>query len=286
MPPAAAQASPEVRLEYAPGEAVRRSRRARQIAGAIVLVVLVALGIRFGPGLWWRARMMYAVREARRYVAPPGQVVYADGTGMARPFVTWSGSSTAATTMTAASAQVAGDPTAWSRVSAFAAAYNALFTPRGARPEPLVFLHERRAPNGTTLIVAVRLSGVTYYPVDGGTLACTYSHVLLQPNGWNAPTGVAMGRAWGGVHFDSAVASLQRSDGNTSGDGPAQPGAVRVFFGAPEPTHPSEFTVPYEVNGTRRAWRFRLTDGGLELDEQASGARRPDTGAAPRKRGG
>lgn len=283
----AAQASTEVQLEYAPGEAARRHRRVRRIAGAVVLLVLVALGIWFGPGLWWRARMMHAVWQARRYVAPAEQVVYANAPGTIGPFTTWAGSS-ATTTKPAAGPRVAADPTAWSRLAGFEPGYNALFAPRGARPEPLVFLHERRAPNGTTLIVAVRISGVTYYPVDGGTLACSYGHVLLQPNGWNAPTGVAMGRAWGGVHLDSAAASLQRSGDNTSGDGPAQPGAVRVFFGAPEPTNPSEFTVPYEVNGTRKQWRFRLTDRGLDLDEQASGARPPVIGTsdAPRRRGG
>ena len=267
MTPAAQQMQPDVQLEYAPGEALRRSRRVRRIAGAIVLLVLAALSIRYGPRMWWQARMMHAVWQARHYVAPPDQVVYADGPSTARTLVTWQLSSSAATAP-AGLDQVAADPVSWSRLAPFLPGYGTLFTPRGSRPEPLLFLHEMRTPSGKPLIVATRLSGVTYYPVDGGTLACTYSHVLVQPNGWKPPAGAQMGRAWGGVDVSWAAASLHRANGPAPTDGPADPGPIKVLVGAPDPASASGFVVPYEVNGTRKRWRFHLTDAGLDLEEQ------------------
>ena len=135
-----------------------------------------------------------------------------------------------------------------------------------------MFLHQRRPPGGEPLIVAVRLSGITYYPVDGGTLACTYNHVQLRPGAWDPPVGVGMGRAWGGVELKRAAASLHAPPGASSNHGPTDPGPIRVYFGRPDATDESAFTVPYEVNGKTKQWRFRLTATGLELAEQGAGS--------------
>lgn len=260
-------------LEYAPGEPARRRRRARRIAGAVLFVIVAGLGIWFGPRLWRRGFNYYAVRQACNFSAPDGTVVYQDAPGTGRPLVANGGLKIPIAGTSPAGSRAAPDPAAFNRLATVAApGHISPFAPRGPGPSPLVFLHKRTTPDGRNLLVAVRVTGLTYYPWDGGMLACTYNLLLLHPSEWHPPTGVAMIRAWGGVHIPTAAeVNADWTPPPADPAAPAEPGPIRVSFGAPDPNDPSAFTVPYEVNGRRRHWRFRLTNLGATLDEQPVG---------------
>lgn len=168
-------------------------------------------------------------------------------------------------------AHAAGDPPLLGRLAGVAADPRifGMFAPRGSTPEPLVFLHERRTPRRQRMLVAVRLSGLTYYPNNNGTLACTYRALLIHPNGSHPPTLISLTSAWGGVHLPTAD-ELNSAVAPPAPDpaAPTTPRTVRVFFGVPDPADPSAFTVPYEVNGQTKRWQFRLTEKGLHLEDQ------------------
>jgi hypothetical protein len=263
----------DVALDYAPSDTLRRRRRVRRVVLSLILLALAAVGFWYGPTAWRRARNFYAVRYACGYAAPADTVVYSEGPGTARPLLANPPAGGGGGGATRPAATVAPDPAAFTRLAAVAdAGYLRLFAPRGPVPGPLVFLHERTAPDGRRLLVAVRLSGLTYYPWDGGTLACGYDVLLLRPTDWQSPGGVAIVRGWGGVHIPSAnEAGPKWSPSRPDPGTPAAAGEVRVYFGAADGSDASAFTVPYEINGRRKAWHFRLTAQGLSLDEQQGG---------------
>jgi hypothetical protein len=263
----------DVRLDYAPLYAARRRRRLRRVVLGVGLVGLIVAGVWFGPAVWRGARVMYAVRYAMGYDAPAGTVVYRDDPITWRPLL----ANLPAPSLPAASpATWAADPAPFTRLAAVSdPGYVTMFSRGGSglSPGPLVFLHERTTPKGERLLVTVRLTGVTYYPWDGGTLACSYSALLLRTAEWRPPTGKALIRAWGGVHIPTASEANDWSPTKPDPGTPATPGEVRVFFGSADTADASRFTVPYEVNGKAKQWRFRLKDDGLELEEQKPATR-------------
>ena len=267
--PGDASATSSAPLEYAPAPPVGQRRRSRFIAVGFVALVAVGLLAWSAGALKRRGWTAYVTREASDYAAAPGTVVYQDGPATARPLFRTQHQPPA--TPGAASA-AATDPPVLGRLAGITADPRVfrLFAPRGARPEPLAFLHELRTPAGRPTLVALRLSGLTYYPADGGTLACTYRAMLLRPNGSAPPTFLSLSSGWGGVHLPTA-AELNTGAAPAAPDRttPPTPGPVRVFFGTPDPLDPSAFTVRYEVNGQTKQWRFRLLEKGLELEEQA-----------------
>lgn len=267
---------PDVPLDYAPGDPVRRRRRRRGVIVLVLLLAAIALGYWRGPALWQRGWTAYVTRQAARYTAPGDTVIYADEPAGMRPLL--ANPPPAGTYVSAAApspARFAPDPPVLARLARLVTVRGMfqLFAGRGPSPEPLAFLHERQRPGGKRVIVAVRIDHVTYYPSDGGTLACGFSALQLQPNGSLPPTPSSLVRAWGGVRLGSSADPDAPSVLTPDPAAPPTPGPVRVYFGAPDPADASSFTVPYEVNGKRKHWRFRLTADGIDLDEQPVGVR-------------
>jgi hypothetical protein len=268
---APAQAPSDLALDYAPRDTLRRRRRVRRVAVTLALLAVVVLGFWYGPTAWRRAKNFYAVRYACGYAAPADTVVYRDDPTTARPLLANPGAQGSGLPTAAP------DPPAFVRLAAVSdAGYVRMFAAGGsgrAGPGPLVFLHERSTRDGHRYLVAVRVTGLTYYPKDGGTLACSYTALLLQPSDWYSPRGVSLTRAWGGVHIPSGEEAGPRWSPSRPDPGtPAAPGAVRVFFGAADTSDPSAFTVPYEVHGRGKAWRFRLTEQGVRIEDQPKAA--------------
>ena len=281
MADAVAKAAPDVSLEYAPGAPVRRRRRVRRRVVAVLVLAAVALAVWRGPPVWKRVWVAYVVNRACDYTAPSGRVVYHEGPSTARPLTVHGPvgdparpgeRQPPATTTTAALA--AADPPAFTRLAGVGdPGYFSLFGPRGPGPAPLIFLHERATPEGRPVLIAVRLTGLTYYRIDGGTLACSYTAMLLHPNSRGyRPSGISLIRAWGGVHVPTAAEiNADWAPPPPDAAAPAVPGDIRVFFGAPDPTDPCAFVVPHEVNGRRKQWRFRITNWSVDVDEQGEG---------------
>lgn len=256
----------DVPLDYAPAAPLRRRRR--RAALLLLLVIAITLGFWRGPWLWKRAWTAYVTRQACTFTAPADSIVYEDGPSTSRPLLRLFRTRTPAPVP----ARTAPDPPVVSRLGGVVADPRGftLFNRRG--PEPLTFLHERSTPQGQRLLVALRITGLTYYRSDGGTLACTYDAILFRPNGPDPPTQVSLLR--GGVHIpkvaetDADRPSILTPDPSA----PEDPGTIRVYFGAPDAADVSSFTVPYGVNGRRKHWRFRVSGTGIHLDEQVPAA--------------
>ena len=76
MPPPGERQHP---LQYAPHQSRRRWRRA--LVAAVMLVVLLAAALHWGPPLARQAKLLYWQRQCLRYTAPPDRVVVEEATG-------------------------------------------------------------------------------------------------------------------------------------------------------------------------------------------------------------
>lgn len=260
----------DVRLDYAPGEQARRRRIVRRIVFGLTGLVVISLGVAFGPAGYRWVRMQSIVRAAATHTFPANFDVYEDdpspngippgantkrGLGTLRP-----------TTALHADPRELAD-----LLSVTDGGAGPLFGGTGWQWAPLFFLGERTAPGGQRWLVAARLTGVTYYPHDGGTLAMSYRYLILQRDGWRRPKRHALGQAWGGVHIPTSEESSRGIEGVLKVDlqAPKEPGRIRVFAGQADAKDSSSFTVAYEVNGRTKHFRFRVTDeGDLKLEEQ------------------
>jgi hypothetical protein len=248
----------DVSLEYAPGAPVRRRRRVRRRLLAGLLLAAVGLGVWQGPTLWRRAWTGYVTRQACEFEAAPGLVVYHDRPWASRPLIPEAGVNDVAGPLT-----MAPDPPVVARLAGVSADPRifSLFAHSPALPGPLAFLHERTTPEGRRVIVAIRLRGLTWYP-ETGLLALSYSGLEMHPNGSRPPTLTTLSRAWGGVDVsDPAALPANRTE-------TANPGPIKVYFGSPDPGDDSAFTIPYEVGGRKGTWRFRVSERGIELEDQ------------------
>jgi len=249
----------DVALEYAPGAPVRRRRRRRRAVGLVLTFVLTGLAVWQGPTLWRRAWTAYVTRQACAYEAAPGTVVYADRPSGPRPLIPTAGVDDVTGPVT-----MAPDPPVVARLVAVSAdpRYFSLFANNASTPGPLAFLHERTTPEGRRVIVAIRVRGLTWYP-ESGLLALSYSGLEMHPNGSRPPTVISLSRAWGGVDV-SDPANLPANRTQTT-----NPGPIKIYFGSPDPADDSAFTIPYEVGGRKGAWRYRVRERGIELEDQA-----------------
>jgi hypothetical protein len=226
-----------------------------------MVFVVACLAAWQGPTLWRRAWTAFVTRQACRYEAAPGSVVYADRPSGPRPLIP-----SAAVADVAGPVTMAPDPPVVARLAAVSAdpRYFSMFANNASAPGPLAFLHERTLPEGRRVLVAIRLRGLTYYP-ESGLLAVSYSGLEMHPNGSRPPTLVSLSRAWGGVDVsDPALLPANRSQ-------PPNPGPIKIYFGSPDPNDGSKFTIPYEVGGRKGTWRFRVGEKGIELEDQAGG---------------
>jgi len=276
---AAAEPS-DVRLDYAPGEQVRRRKLVRRVVFAVLALIVISLGVAFGPAGYRWVRMQSIVRAAANHTFPANFDVYEDdpspngippgpntqrGLGTLRP----------TTALHPDPVELADLLSVTDGGSGFS-----MFAGTGWQGAPLFFLGERTAPGGKRWLVAARLTGVTYYPHDGGTLATGYRYLIIERDGWRRPKRHSLGQAWGGVHIPTSEESGRGVEGVLKKDpaAPKEPGRIRVFAGRADPNDGAAFTVPYEVNGRTKQFRFRVTDeGDLKLEEQGKEISLPPT---------
>lgn len=260
---------PDDRLDYAPAPPLHRRKRTVRIASIAAAIILAGSAVAWGPSLYRRAVMMNVVRLSERYALPAGTVVVDDDPAAIVPAVKQPRGPVLSPLPVTALALP--DPPLLNRLANVCdggPGYFTLFARRGKGPEPLLFLHELRTPGGKPRIVAVRLTGLTYYPAGGGILALSYNWVIVEPRGWRPPKPQQTGRAWGGVHIPTSEESARGDHGvlERHPSGPVEPGRVRVFAGRADPGDRSAIDVPYEVNGIPRIFRFQLQDKGNDVD--------------------
>jgi hypothetical protein len=262
--PEPADGATDVALQYAPGAPVRRRRRRRRVLALALVSALSCLAFWQGPTLWRRAWTAHVTRQACEFEAAPGTAVYADRPSGPRPLIPEAGVDDVTGPVT-----VAHDPAVVARLVGISADPRifSMFAHAPSTPGPLAFLHERTLPEGRRVLVAIRLRGLTWYPERGGLLALSYSGLEMHPNGSRPPTLITLSRAWGGVNVsDPAALPANRT-------GTANPGPIKIYFGSPDPNDDSAFTIPYEVGGGKGTWRFRVSERGIELEDQAQTSR-------------
>lgn len=229
-------------LQYAPGAPARRRRFVRRVLVGLALLVAAVVAWRYVPDAWQRWRVRSLAEQARTFAFPQGTVIYeGDPSG-------------------AGAAVVRADPPLLAElagVSERGGGALSIFGTTSAPGRPLAFLHERTSPKGLRRIVALRIVGVSYTSIDGGTVIVKYTSMPLEPREGQPPAahGVGEGR---GPDLGLLPPSAAVED-----DGPAEPGPIRIFAAEPDAKDPSAFHLPYEFAGKRKSTMFRLVDDSM-----------------------
>lgn len=200
-------------LAYAPPPALHRRRWVRRLAvRLVVVVILAAVGLTWGPLAWRRAELLYRQRQCLRYTGPPDSVVCCEplpAAGQMHPF-----------TFEAADPPVAGE------VLRYRAGRDTLAPGSNG---PLLFMHERTTSSGKRRLVVVRRN-----PASGRQswdLPVAYTVTLVRPA--TATTDSA-------VRMQTLIEVVPRDSTDTPH------AALRFFAGQPDPSDASRFTVRYQ----------------------------------------
>jgi hypothetical protein len=229
-------------LEYAP--AVRSRRWIYRAVFASLLLGLSFAIVKWGPGWWRRAEILYWQHECLQFSLPPDTVVYEeDPTGAAAllagnpkyhpyPFQRRSSEHAAPSAATAAALDVPD----WNNLG---------IAKPGTKINPaVIFLHERISPAGHRRLVCVRYwpQGDTFSPQFVQALNC--DTFTVTPGTWSqAPALIPKGWLY-----------------DVEQGWPRKPPLVRIFAGQPDPNDPAHFTIRYRMWGQEDVVDGRLLD--------------------------
>jgi len=226
-------------LDYAPRPSRRRRvlRRALRWWPAWTLLVLVGLGIGYGPEAWRHYQLMRLQAACLTAQMPQDRPAMEEDPAAARALVAARPGEYALDPLGRA---VRSDP----RWAALLAA-----TGWGARPSiapgwllPTTFCHERQTPDGRRRLVVLEWARYVTVVEPAGWLGGAPRLVRLREViDWDEPSWSAMGR----------ISNLS--------------GPSRTAAGLPDPADPTRFTVPFVISGVTGTWECRLGD-----DEQVT----------------
>jgi hypothetical protein len=209
-------ASPQ--LDYAPPPPVYRRRSFRRALGLVIVSLVIWGGVRWGPPVVGRARLLYAQRQCQLYVAPQGQVICAEPLpygGQTPPFT-----------------MAAPDPDCLQSFRAPPVVPSAGPGTGG----PVLFLHERRSKSGVRRLIILRRTPPGRRM--SWDIPLSFNVTLVEPVGWS---GIVRAQSF---DLTDAVPSA-------FGDGTANAPLLRFFAGQPDPQDESHFTIDYELEGIR-----------------------------------
>ena len=228
------------RLDYAPGEAVRRRRRNRRIVYVLLALALVAAGVALGPSLYRRSVRAYWAQRVRTYAAPVDRVVYEEDPGRWPALLGGSGYRSMKASSPGWNSFVAylADP-----VSRLASAAKLRM---GATA---IFAHARRTPSGGERVVVVWLA---------------YNGVRCNAQGASPDNQVRIdvhASVWDGRTLKERYLAPWIAPQEVARDRDT-PLYLRMYAGQPDPNDPSRFTIPFEIGDHKDVLDGRLRDDG------------------------
>ena len=220
-------------LGYAPPARWYGRRRWRRVAALCVLIAVGVAGWRYGAAAVERATILYWQRQCLTFAPPAGNVAFeSDPTGAAT--LLRQGKSRGYYPM-GAEPRLDGS---WARPPT-AALYPECWNKFGDVTDPMgatsmtfgaiLYLHERRTPEGTPVLVSIRLGVPTMG--DGASI----EPEVIEPAGWSKPARqLNWGASVGRVEWPDLMKRNRR---------------LRVFSGQSDPAHAARFHIPFELDG-------------------------------------
>ena len=207
-----------VRLDYSPSAGRRRTRTIRKSAALAIVLLLLGLGaLWWGRPVWNQYRLLVWQHRAMTFVDPPGKVVYEEDPSASAKLLAGGGYERIPYAGTFAG-------TDWNPVMRV--------TPDGQR---VIFLHGLIDPAGRKYLVCFAYHNLNAEEFGNGRIARLT---------WDLekPAGLLPGCGGRSRLFNLSQSQYDLAQGLNSGD------RVRIFGGQPDPTDPSRFTIPYEIN--------------------------------------
>jgi hypothetical protein len=262
--PSPTRASP-IAIDYAPRASMRWKAIRRGVVWLVVLVTLGA-GMKWGPRVWYQARLLYWQRQCINFALPADFVVYEEEPAAAAALM---GSDQGYVSL--ALMRRIGSYSYNEAHRSVAAVYLAgsdrhlqdllPAKPWGSRiatPMATIFMHAVQTPAGQRRLVIVR------YSPEQGTF--TPRFVSDRNTFWVSIVPAPL--------VGTPTSTMESVAGDFSSAWPRQPPNVRIFAGQPDPADPSHFTIRYQMWGQED-----IIDGTIDDQEQVSfRPRNPPTG--------
>ena len=235
--------TPSSTLAYAPSQTISFWRRLRRALGICLLITVALVGWKWGLLAWNRALVVYHQHQCLSYTAPADQVVFDTDPGRIAKLASDS------------NYIVAGGMASRRRLTnwdSYLARFRSLMGLARPANNPILFMHERKSPNGTVrLVVVERTAGLSEpayfilgFDVDGLAIE---PGTITRPPHWQ-PFGWDIDVIYNpGPHRD-----------------------IRIYAGQVDPADASHFTIRYESGG-----KTNIADGNLGDDGEVHLAARP-----------
>jgi hypothetical protein len=244
------QGSPDTRsppsssLGYAQISPISLWRRAGRALGIILVIMAALVGWTWGVPAWNRLILLYHQHRCMSYTAPADQVVFDTDPGRITKlasdsnFIVAGGMASRRRLMDWDSFVLKGFP-----------GFTRLALPSN---NPILFMHERKSPNGTVRLVVVERTVGLSEPA--------YFMLGFDVDGWAIEPGtVTRPPHWQPFGWDIDV---------MYNPGPHRD--IRIYAGQVDPVYASHFTIRYESGG-----QTNIADGNLGDDGQVHLAARP-----------
>ena len=221
-------------LDYAPPARRRGLRRAVRLWPVGLLLLVVGLGIAYGPRAWRHYQLMRLQAACLSAELPQDRPVWeTDPAAAAALVAAWPGEYV----LDAGGRAVRADP----RWAALKDEWHRAREPqpRARKPVPTLFCNERHTPDGRRRLVVVEGRG------------WHLGAAVVEPAGWTG--GLPRMAWWDAARWDAALWEPIRSADDL-------PYSIRHGAGAPDPADPSRWTAPFAFNGVPGTFEFRLAD--------------------------
>ncbi|HEY8666588.1 MAG TPA: hypothetical protein VIL86_07990 [Tepidisphaeraceae bacterium] len=205
-------------LHYAPRAPWHHRRRTRRSILLLALALIIASGYFWAPRYYNHLRLLYWQRQCADFIEPPETVAYDSTTGNAPPHTS----------------------AAWQN-------FYSLYSPPGAKPNSILFLHRLQTASGKSYLITLEEIDNFENALGKRSVLLTYrlfalGSITRSPRQLRAANDVIVIQYKYVFFNDSRQATF------------------RIFSGQPDRSDPSHFTITYDVDGKSETLDGWLTD--------------------------